>query len=108
MTPEESQTMLVELSRVLNEYIKCSSESRHDLRDQLNALAISQENNAAAIAAIIEETKDVTQLYADLQGAARVGLSVQRVLATTAKLTFIGAALSAMGHWVINYFTPGG
>ncbi len=66
----------------------------------------AQENNAKSIEELKQNTEGVVQLYNDLQGAARVGLGLQKFTLWLAKWGTGGTILAAAIHYLVEMFSP--
>lgn len=63
-----------------------------------------QEQNALAIQQLSEATKGVVELHRDIQGVARVGMSVQKFMVWCLKFGAVGTGVVAVLAWIIHYF----
>lgn len=59
--------------------------------------------NTIAMTSLIDETREVVQLYKDVQGVARIGKGVQSFGVWLLKWPLIGGGLYALFNWVINH-----
>jgi len=87
--------------RVYQERITADDE-RHKL------LLESQSKNAAQLENLIANTKEIVEVYADIRGAARIGMAAQRFGIWLAKWGIIGTMFTAIYGYVMKHFHPGG
>lgn len=82
-------------------------------RERLELLSDMVEKNTQAVERIAhaverqaESTADIVQLYADLRGAARVGVGLQRLLTRLIALGALGAAVAGLVTYAVDKFIP--
>lgn len=73
-----------------------TDDARHE------AMAISQQANTQALQELTKATKDVVDLYGDLQGAARIGDRLQKFGLWLAKWGVVGAAAAATWEFLLK------
>lgn len=82
------------------------TERRNEKHDeQIKVLVEAQQKNTDAIATLVNETRDIIQLHKDLQGAARIGSSLQNAGIWLAKWGTIGVGLAAIWNWGLKHLT---
>ncbi len=123
--PRFSDDMLLKLQNEFNEHVTehrafVERFTEHETTEEawqgkqgerLAAILDTQAQNTAAIsdltkavASVVSDTKDIVQLQKDVQAAARLGGTLQRFLAATAKWGLIGAGVAAGVNWILTHF----
>lgn len=70
---------------------------------QFKELITTTSKNTDTMTTLIDETRELVQLYKDVQGAARVGKQVQSVGVWLLKWPLIGGGLYAIFNWAIEH-----
>lgn len=71
--------------------------------DLMTALIEAQRKNTEAISLLVDETRDIIQLHRDLQGATRLGTSLQKFGFWLTKWGVIGIGLAAAYQWLAKH-----
>lgn len=99
-----SDKELVQLRKDLMNH-KLLQEERYDQQqEQLGSILNAVESNTKSVSDLAKSTAGVVQLYEDIQGAARVGVSIQNFCLWLAKWGAIGTGLTAAIFYVIDHF----
>ena len=88
----------------LNEHRKEHDERWGEVKELLDSNLQAQRQNAESIKELKQNTEGVVQLYNDLQGAARVGLGLQKFTVWLAKWGTGGTILAASIHYIVDIF----
>jgi hypothetical protein len=70
------------------------------------AMLACQENSTKAIKDLTESTQGIVDLYSDLQGAARVGIAVQRGAIYLTKFGVAGTMAAGALMYIVHEFSP--
>lgn len=97
-----SDEKLFEFHEEFRAHVSRCEQRFNDGDEQFNQLISAQQKNTDAISLLIEETREIVQLHRDIQGAARVGKSIQGLILWLLKWGAIGAGVAAIIKWVVE------
>lgn len=110
-----SDKMLFEFHEEFVCHVRNVEERRALEEERYDKLLSMQEANASAIQQLIAETKGIVELHRDIQGAVRIGTSVQKLVLWLAKWGVTGAFIAGVIQWsggiidkIITLFNIGG
>lgn len=92
-----------DIKNTLKDHIEDHEKQRDDDRETIKELLEVSKSNAESIKLVIDETKGIIQLYKDMQGVVRVGITMQKVGIWLIKWPLIGAGLHQLFIWVSGY-----
>ena len=72
----------------------------------LEKMTVSAELNNAALEELTKNTAGVVQVYSDLQGAARVGIALQKAVVWLSKWGVLGSIAAAALTFLVDHFSP--
>ena len=81
-------------------------EHRKENQQAMRDLIAATQANTEAVQKIAESTAGVVQLYADIQGAARVGIALQNFTIWLAKWGVVGASAATVLNYGYDFFKP--
>lgn len=97
-----SDEKLYEFHNEFRQHVQRCEQRFNDGDEQFNQLITAQQKNTDAISLLIEETREIVQLHRDVQGAARVGKSIQSFIVWLVKWGAIGTGIAAIIRWVVE------
>lgn len=83
------------LHKYVVEHIQECNDDKRALNMQFERLVMAQEENTRSVRELTDETRGVVQLHRDIQGAARIGTTLQNFAIWLAKWGAVGAAAAA-------------
>lgn len=96
-----SDEKLEQLHQEFKAHIHECKESKEQYKKQFEVLISAQQKNTDEISILIKETRGIIQLHQDIQGAARIGKSLQEFGLRLAKWGTVGIALgTAWNLWL--------
>lgn len=102
-----SDEKLYEFHKEFRAHVDRCEKRFNDGDAQFNELLTAQKNNTDAITALIEETRGIVELHRDLQGATRVGMSLQKFILWLTKWGAIGVGLATLLSLVLKLIEQG-
>lgn len=69
----------------------------------LSELVLCTRQNTDAVTRLADETHGVVQLHKDMQGAARIGVNVQKIITWVIKWPLIGGGALALYEWASKF-----
>lgn len=99
-----------ELHRFRDEFRQhmLSYQERVRIDDERHRLLLElQGKNTAQLESLISNTKEIVEVYADIKGAARIGMAAQKFGLWLAKWGIIGTMFAAIYGYIIKHFPPG-
>jgi len=94
-----SDEKLAEMDNYLRTHVARSEERAKMEDERYLAVLRMQEKTAEAVKDLARETKDIVQLHRDIQGAVRIGSTVQKLLLWLVKWGAIGTLLAGCVTW---------
>ena len=111
MAPGEKEDKLFKLCEKFEQHVVRFEQHEQEESDKFNKLITAQQVNTEAISSLtdsvsslVQDTSEVIQLHKDIQGAARVGKSVQGFMIWCLKWGAIGTGVATAVHLVIDHF----
>lgn len=108
-----SDQELIRLREEFEQHQKAFARHQDVQNARWEQLAVMVEQNtgttreiAESVKVLAESTAGVVRLYQDVQGAARVGVGVQKFVVWVAKWGTIGVGAAIGLRWLIEQFTP--
>ena len=98
-----SDKQLQEFHTEFKEHVRQYEERQRASEDCVRELINAQRKNTGAIASLIEDTREIVQLHRDLQGATRVGASVQKFGFWLLKWGALGSAIAVGFKYGVDF-----
>lgn len=98
-----SDDKLSEFYAEFKQHVEKYEEKIKSDNSKFEALIEAQRQNTAQIALLIDETRDLIELKRDIQGATRLGTSLQRFGLWLTKWGVIGLGLAAAYDWLAKH-----
>lgn len=105
------ESKLFKLCEKFEQHVVRFEQHEKQERDKFDKLITAQQTNTDAIAtltssvsSLVQDTSEVIQLHKDVQGAARIGRSVQGFIMWCLKWGAIGTGVATMVHVVLDHF----
>lgn len=98
-----SDDQLSEFYEEFKQHVERYEEKAKADGDQMQTLIEAQRQNTEAISLLVEETRDIIQLHRDLQGATRLGTSLQKFGLWLTKWGVIGIGLATAYQWLAKH-----
>ena len=104
-TPEENEKLYQDLRDEIVSHVNENKQKFDQLfsAQSANTKAISE--LTASVEKVVEGTASIIQLHKDLQGATRVGKSVQNFMLWLLKWGAIGTGIAAVVHLIVEHFS---
>ena len=102
-----SDEKLFEFHSEFRQHVERCEKRFNDGDEQFLALIEAQKRNTDAITALVEETRGIVELHRDLQGATRVGMSLQKFIVWLTKWGAIGVGLATLLGWFLKLIEQG-
>jgi len=94
---------MMQFRKEFNEHVEDCEKRFSEGDKQFKKLIDVTNENTEAVTLLIDETREVIQIYKDIQGAARIGKGVQSFGIWVIKWPLIGGGLYALFNWIIEH-----
>lgn len=90
---EETQKHLINHIKLCNDYIERVVRQLEETNEKIEKMLIITQDNTKAIISLKAETRDIVDLYKDIQGATRLATNIQKFTTWVIKWPLIGSGI---------------